>query len=133
MRKTKDVIGVGRDSERVYRITEMPALKAEKWALRALWGIAGAGVEIPDNISKTPFAKLVEIGLTAIANIPFQQAEPLLDEMLSCISIVMPDGKARARIADDFEEPMTILNLRKEVLDLHLSFFTENLPQNTEG
>ena len=110
----------------------MSALKAEKWALRALWGIAGAGVEIPDNISKTPFARLIEIGLTAISNIPFQLAEPLLDEMLTCVSVVMPDGKARARIADDFEEPMTILNLRKEVLDLHLSFFTESQPQSLE-
>ena len=132
MRKTKDVLGLGRDSDRVYRITEMSALKAEKWALRALWGIAGAGVEIPDNISKTPFARLIEIGLTAISNIPFQLAEPLLDEMLTCVSVVMPDGKARARIADDFEEPMTILNLRKEVLDLHLSFFTESHPQNSD-
>ena len=52
MRKTKDVLGLGRDSDRVYRITEMSALKAEKWALRALWGIAGAGVEIPDNIKR---------------------------------------------------------------------------------
>lgn len=132
MRKTKDVLGLGRDSDRVYRITEMSALKAEKWALRALWGIAGAGVEIPDNISKTPFARLIEIGLTAIANIPFQLAEPLLDEMLTCVSVVMPGGKARARIADDFEEPMTILNLRKEVLDLHLSFFTESHHQSSD-
>ena len=38
MRKTKDVLGLGRDSDRVYRITEMSALKAEKWALTSFMG-----------------------------------------------------------------------------------------------
>ena len=129
MRKTVDITGVGRDQSKVFRITEMSAFKAEKWAMRALWAIAGSGVEIPDNIMSAPLAKLFEIGFAALAKVPFDLVNPLMSEIMECISVVTPDGTNRKLLSDDIEEYMTILHLRKEVLKLHISFFTQDEPQ----
>lgn len=125
MRETKDVTGVGKDSDKIYRITEMPAVKAEKWALKALWAIAAAGLEIPDDANNAPLSKLAEFGLKALAKVPFNVAEPLLDEMLTCVE-VLTDAGVRKLIADDFQDVKTILKLRKEVLSLHINFFTQD-------
>jgi hypothetical protein len=125
MREIKDVAGVGRDADKVYRITEMPAVKAEKWALKALWAVASAGVDIPEDVSNAPLAKLAEFGLKALAKVPFHIAEPLLDEMLTCVE-VLTDAGVRKLIADDFQDVKTILKLRKEVLSLHVDFFTQD-------
>lgn len=126
MRKTVDITGIARDESRVYRITEMSAFKAEKWAMRALWAIAGANVELPENISTAPLAKLVEIGFTALSKIPFNIAEPLLNEILECVTVVLPDSSTRKLLPDDIEEFRTILKLRKEVIALHVDFFMES-------
>ena len=126
MRKTVDITGIARDESKVYRITEMSAFKAEKWAMRALWAIAGSGVDIPDNISTAPLAKLIEIGFSSLAKIPFTIAEPLLNEMLDCVTVVLPDASTRKLLPDDIEEFRTILKLRKEVIALHVDFFMES-------
>lgn len=126
MRKTVDITGIARDESKVYRITEMSAFKAEKWAMRALWAIAGSGVDIPDNISTAPLAKLIEIGFSSLAKVPFTIAEPLLNEMLDCVTVVLPDASTRKLLPDDIEEFRTILKLRKEVIALHVDFFMES-------
>ena len=125
MREIKDVAGVGRDADKVYRITEMPAVKAEKWALKALWAVASAGVDIPEDVTNAPLAKLAEFGLKALAKVPFHIVEPLLDEMLTCVE-VLTDAGVRKLIADDFQDVKTILKLRKEVLSFHVDFFTQD-------
>jgi len=125
MRKTIDVSGVGRDSARIYRVTEMPALKGELWAIRILKGLQLQGMDIPD-FHKVPSAKLVEIGIIAVMGLPAEEMEVVLTEMLSCVTIVLPDGTIRAKLADDFEEWPTLLKLREEVIKLQLSFFLEN-------
>ena len=51
-------------------------------------------------------------------------AEPLLDEMLTCVE-VLSDAGTRKLIADDFQDVKTILKLRKEVLAMHIDFFTQ--------
>lgn len=125
MLKSKDVAGVGRDSARVYRITEMPAYRAEKWAIRALWLIAGTGADLPSNLEHAPFAEFVRQGLNALFKVDFKDAEMLLDEMLTCVSIVTKAGTRQLIMADDFDDPRTILMIRKEVFALHTDFFLE--------
>lgn len=126
MLKTKDVAGVGRDSARVYRITEMPAFRAEKWAIRALWLIAGTGSDLPESLDNVPFAEFVRRGFTALFKVNFKDAEPLLDELLSCAEIVTKAGTRKLILNDDFEDPRTILLLRKEIFALHTDFFTDD-------
>jgi hypothetical protein len=52
-------------------------------------------------------------------------AEPLLDELLTCVEF-MPDPArpevVRSLIDDDIEEVATIFKLQKEVLALHVDF-----------
>jgi hypothetical protein len=126
MRKTLEVSGVGRDSARVYLITEMSAFKAEKWAIKALWLIAANGSDLTSAMNDAPFAEFVRSGLVALFKVDFKQAEPLLDEMLSCVSLVTNAGTRPIILADDFEDPRTLIKLRKEIFALHTDFFIED-------
>ena len=126
MLKTKDIAGVGRDSARVYRITEMPAFRAEKWAIRALWLIAGTGSDLPESLDNVPFAEFVRRGFTALFKVDFKDAEPLLDELLLCAEMVTKAGVRKLILNNDFEDPRTLLLLRKEIFALHTDFFTDD-------
>lgn len=115
----------GRDKGKVFLITEMPSSQAEKWAMRAFMAMAQAGVEVPDGISDLGFAGIVRMGISAISMIPFQQAEPLMDEMMGCVQM-MPNpanpSVVRPLVEDDIEEIRTRLNIRAQVLSLHSGF-----------
>ena len=117
----------GRDKGKTFVITEMAARRGHQWATRALFGIMNAGVEIPDNIMSAGFAGLAAIGVKALGNVSIDVAEPLLDELLECV-VIMPDPNKpeviRNLIDDDLEEIATIFRLQKEVLSLHIDFFT---------
>lgn len=130
MRKTKvvTITDEGRDKGKQFLLTEMPASRAEKWAVRALLALARSGVDVPDNLVLTGMAGLMEVGLLALRGISFSDAEPLLDEMIGCV-MVMPDpiGNptfARNLIEDDIEEVATRVQLRSEVFSLHTDFFS---------
>lgn len=116
----------GRDLGKRFVITEMPALRAEKWAFRTLAALAKSGVEIPEDVQAMGMAAIAAIGFQALAGIDFRDAEPLLDEMLSCLQI-KPDPKhpqvIRPLVEDDMEEIVTILRLRREVFGIHTDFF----------
>jgi len=117
-RKTDFVVqdDTSRDNGKVFVLTEMPAARSEKWAMRALLALQRAGVEIPDDA--------VQNGMDALGKLNFHEVEYLLDEMFDCIQI-KPDPKlsaVRDLIDDDIEEVKTRILLRKEVLELHLGF-----------
>lgn len=119
--------GSGRDQGKAFVLTEMPSSQAEKWAIRAFLALAQAGVEIPDSIAASGFAGLFQIGTEALAKIPYQTAEPLMDEMFNCIQF-MPDRSkpniVRPLIEDDIEEIATRIKLRAATLKLHTGFLS---------
>lgn len=117
----------GRDAGKTYRITEMSAQAGEEWALRAINGVARAGVTLPDDFQGIGMAGVAMLGAKAFAGMAWIDMKPLLDEMFACIQIVMPAG-VRSLVEDDIEEPMTRLHLRKEVFDLHTGFFSHAAP-----
>lgn len=121
----------GRDSGKTFVLTEMAARKGHQWATRALFAVMNAGVEIPDNIASSGFAGIAAVGIKALGRVPAEMAEPLLDELLGCVEI-MPDPArpevTRGLIDDDLEEVATIFKLQKEVLALHVDFFTSAAP-----
>lgn len=149
MRKTMTyvVADEGRDKGKAFVITEMNAMQAEKWAYRAGMALARAGIDVEplmrgmiavsaaqaeENAAQAEALKniglvaLARTGLTAIAGMNWQEAEPLLDELLGCVKIIN-DGKpilppGRDFTPDDIEEPLTYTNLRREVLSLHVGF-----------
>lgn len=119
-----------RDDGKVYTITEMPATKAEKWARRALLALVkGTGGEIPDDIAKMGFAGFAYVGVQALAGLNDDALEPLLDEMMTCVTYhPNPANMAIVRPYKpgvdecDIEEITTLLRLRREILELHVGF-----------
>lgn len=123
---TYTVTDEGRDKGKVFILTEMPASQAERWALRALSALAASGVDVPDDIATAGLAGVARLGVQAFGGLPWEKAEPLIEEMFKCISI-LPDptkpGVTRVLIEDDIEEVATRLKLRIELFKLHMSFF----------
>jgi len=128
VRNTADytVTSEGRDKGKVFRITEMSATQGEMWAARVFLALAKSNVEIPDEIEDMGMAGLASLTLKSLKGVSFEDAKPLLDEMFKCVQLV-PDARhpqvTRPLIEDDIEEIGTRLQLRREVLHLHLGSF----------
>ena len=123
MRKTETITITddGRDKGKMFLLTEMPAEKAEKWALRAFLALARSGVELPDDVQQLGMAGMAIVGLRALGGVQFSDAEELLDEMFECVQII--ESKITRRpTGDDIEEIATRAQLRIEVLKLHAGF-----------
>lgn len=130
MRKTIEVIiqDDNRDKGKRFKITEMSAHGAEEWAIRAIFAMMNAGIDIPDDAESSGFAGIASMGLQALGKVPFEQAKPLLDSMMECVQI-MPNPNdstiIRNLIDDDIEEISTRIRLRKAIWDLHTDFFID--------
>lgn len=125
MRRTAEVVieADGRDTGKKFLITEMPATQAEKWAIRLLLALAKSGADVPPEVLQLGMAGVAMMGIHGLAGLPYSEAEPLLDEMFKCVKIVMPampDG--RTLVENDIEEVATRIQLRGEVLALHVNF-----------
>lgn len=132
MRKTADVtIPIeGRDKGKLFRLTEMPALQAERWARRALHAISQGGWKLTDqNIEPgTGMAGIFMLPYDALASMQPDMADELFDEMLStCVKIVRdkshPDMVFDVMPSTDYEEISTIIYLRGKIIELHTGFF----------
>jgi hypothetical protein len=126
MRKTATIImppNSGRDSGKVYVLTEMPASKAEKWAARAILALSKSGIDFPEG---SGMAELSSVGIKALGNMDFHDAEYLMDEMMQCVSIQTDPQKnpsfVRPLIEEDIEEVATRFKLKMEVFALHTGF-----------
>jgi hypothetical protein len=132
-RKQLDIVisAEGRDKGKMFQITEMPASKAEKWAIRTMLALGKSGVDIPDDLAAQGMAGIASLGIRALTSLNYDDAEPLLAEMFDCVKCV-PDPTrpevTRALVEDDIEEVATRLSLRKDILSLHIDFFTVVAP-----
>lgn len=114
-----------RDKGKTFVITEMPADRAERWALRALLALTNAGIDVPEQAGNAGMAGIASVGVGMLARLDFEVAEPLLAEMMACVRIDMGNGVVRDLLegdGGDIEEVVTRLHLRKAVLELHLGF-----------
>ena len=108
-----------RDKDKTFYLREMSAVQAEKWAARALLAVSGPGTSIP----QAGLASLADAGfnlLEMLGNIRWEVAEPLLDEMMTCVQRKESGTCIRSLVPEDIDEISTIFTLRKEVLKLHL-------------
>ena len=124
MRKVVDVAitAEGRDFNKIFVLTEMPASQAERWATRLLLAITKSGVEVPDNIVDMGMQGLAALGVRALAGVRYDEIGPLMDEMFMCVQIRQPIG-VRALVEEDIQEVVTRLKLRAELIALHTGFF----------
>ncbi|OIQ97217.1 hypothetical protein GALL_207710 [mine drainage metagenome] len=126
-RKTATIVieAEGRDRGKQFLLREMPASQAEKWAFRALLALARAGIDLPDDPAEAGLPEIARIGLAALGGMAFDDAEPLMDEMMACVQAVPDPSRPAIRrplIEDDIEEVSTRLVLRREVFQLHVGF-----------
>lgn len=130
--KIVTITAEGRDNGKQFKLTEMPVLKAEKWAARALLALGKAGLSSTDPTAG--LAGFASVGLDAIARLDWADAEPLMDEMLSCVQFVSSGGVERNILwdNDDVQEITTLVTLRKEILGLHFDFFGPADPLNLD-
>lgn len=133
-RLTKDITieAPGRDHGKTFRLTEMSAAAAEKWAMRAVLALGHAGYQVPDNFLGGGIAVLASIGFSALLRVDFYEAEPLLDDMMQCVSFVADPTRdvVRKLMEDDTEEVTTRVTLREGVAALHLGFSPAEKFQN---
>lgn len=141
MRETIDVTidAEGRDKGKVFVIKEMAALPAEKWAYRLITALAHAGADI-NMIRGSGMAGLAAAGIQALPILNFRDVEPLMDEMMECVSL-RPDPRGNPTFTrplvlrgddnDEVEEVATLMTLRKAILDLHLRFFEKGTPSTS--
>jgi len=124
-RKTETIIITddGRDKDKIFVLTEMPASQAEEWAAKALLALAHSDVDIGDNTEG--LAGIARLGLKALAKMKFEDLKPLMEEMMTCVRF-QPDPKnvllTRPLVETDIEEIATRLRLRAELFTLHTGF-----------
>lgn len=119
------IVAEGRDKGKVFKLTEMPSMQAEKWANRTFLALARGGIDIPDDIAQSGLQGIARMGFQVFGNMQWADAEPLLDEMFECVQVV-PDPTKFELVTKVFEssieEIWTIYTLRRAVFSMHVDF-----------
>ena len=126
MRKEKIITIQDRGQELTFKIREMSAAQLESWVIRAVMLAAGSGVQVPGSADiKAAGAYLAENGLAALGNIDFEEARPLLDELLGCCSRLVERVEERCtpKTVDNYIfDVTTLFRLRMEAIKMNLGF-----------
>lgn len=111
----------GRDKGKVYRITEASAIRADKWGMRVM-----TLLQLPEDIVKMGLVGILVGGVHRLRGIAWEDLEPLMDEMMTCVVYVptpsVPTVTQALTFDDAVEEWATMGRLRYEVMKLHLGF-----------
>lgn len=122
----------GRDGGKRYLITEMNAVKADRWAMRLLFAMANSGVNLGFD-PRMGMAAMIGVGFEALSRIKPEDGMPLIDELMDCVQIVPDGGQPRPVEFDgDVEDFLTFWKLRKEVFALHTDFLQHALGTTSE-
>jgi hypothetical protein len=112
-----------RDGGKSYLLTEMPALKAERWGRHAIAACNRNDLDVKGEVAKLGMLGFYLVGFQALAGGDIKAVDDLMDEMLTCIKIVESPTVARPLGGDgDIEEVSTLYLLRKELIELHMGF-----------
>lgn len=110
-----------RDNGKRYLLTEMPAVQAERWGRRLVAKMAREGIAVPPQVGDLGMAALPSYPL--LTYLSWVDDEALVGELMACVQ-AWPSGVQIARTLrdNDVEEPMTLVQLRMEVIALHAGF-----------
>lgn len=138
-RNTKKItINKGRDKGKTFSITEMSAWDSNRWMISFLKQLAKSGNSLPTDISDLGIAGLLAViqnegdalksptffkSLMSVAsNIDEQDLFPLLDKLLTCVSLITPKGHEIDFTTDQIEDSSTFSTLYSEVFQAHVFF-----------
>ena len=114
----------GRDQNKTFVLTELPALDIERWTVRLVLALGKNGVNLPEVQADSGFAGIAGVLWVLIAQIGPADAEGLMATMLQGLKI--DEGKITREVTgDDIEEPDTLLQIRMAWVDLHAGFFAK--------
>jgi hypothetical protein len=138
-RKVETVVApafCGRDANKIFVITELPAVQAEKWGWRMFLCVKGTAGFVDDAVARLGMIGVAIRGINTFlaAAVDFSVLEPLLDELFTCVRMIRDPAKldviTEFKPLMDLEEPVTVGWLRSEVLRVHTGFsFVEVLPR----
>lgn len=115
-----------RDKGVTFRIKEMPAVQAERWARRAIYAMLQGGFK-PDQIEIDPklgMAALAYLPIEALARMEPELGDQLMDEMLqTCVKVVRGGNMEMDLLPGEPAEVGTLVYLRAKVVELHSGFF----------
>lgn len=130
-RKEKTITIKDRDKELIFKITEMPAMKAEKWKIRAIMLLLSSDIDMPQGASiEEGISEFMAGGaeklFKALSKVDVDKAINLFDEMLySCVQLSTQGVSTQvneAVIDANVEDSSTLTKLRFECLKLHFDF-----------
>ena len=134
----------GRDTGKVFELTEVPADQGERWANRVVLAIANASIKLPEGALNAGMAGLaltwrhvLATGLQSLGGLVWHDVEPLLDEMKPCFQFVPPIAGAPLQqifpgLNSQIEEITTWWKLRQELIQLHVGFSLADAFMNSE-
>lgn len=130
----KFTIEEGSDKGKVFLITEMPLLEADRWAWSLGHGMMKGGLDVDQiNINKMDvktvggILEFAKLGVAALGNIERDTLFELLDELTDkCIRIVTESGVTRDLVDGDVTALKTLNYLRMEAVKLHIGFLTQD-------
>lgn len=141
MRRTREVIiqpnsdgSENRDAGKVFLLTEVDAITAEEWGLRALMALGTSGIVIPQELANMGLIGVVIVGYQALMGAKQSDLLPLWREMLPATVKYKPsEGVILPFNGGLIEEPSTLLHLRQQVMELHTGFTFAELARKFQG
>lgn len=143
MARKEIVISINdRDKELKFKITEMPAMAAEKWKIRAIMLLLSSEIEMPAGASIEEGINQFMAGgadklFKALSKVDVEKAIVLFDEMLfKCVQINAHGVFAQLTsdlVDANIQEASTITKLRFECLKLHFDFLEKGVNQTPTG
>lgn len=132
MIRTKEVEAEGK----TFVVHQMPLLQGDRWANRVILALCKSGIDVSSLPSGDGFKGMmdmvgvVNIAIKALGGIEEENAQRLLDELLSTIKLKLPDGSMRNIILDtDITSIDTLWKLRIEAIKINLDFLTAGVTQ----
>lgn len=120
----------GRDAGKTFKITEMPAVQADRWITKALCLLGKSKFDI----SSLGSMSMPEI-LKSMSGLNFDDTEPLLNQLLECATFEK-DGVAvpmkGSMIDSVIEDWSTLFRLKVESLKLILGFLEQGGESTSE-
>ncbi len=117
-----------RDAGKTYVITEVSAVQAEEWAVRAVMALGASAIRIHDALRNAGVGGVALVGYQVFMGAAPEAVLPLWREMLpACVQLRGVDSAQGAMVTLPWsptivEEVSTLMALRQAVLELHTGF-----------
>lgn len=112
-----------RDAGKTFVVTEVDAVQAEEWGLRAMMALGTSGIVVPQDMMALGVLAIPLVGYQAFMGAREEAVLPLWREMLSaCVTVRHSELVTEPFARHHVEEVSTLLALRQAIMELHTGF-----------